>query len=226
VGDHPQELEHQTGGEEHGDPARRATSTISPPTNDFSMPTGGASMSPTSVTLMRHGGDCIVAVVKPAAFALLDAVACLAPAPPAAAQEAIYIVRHAERADQSADSPLSTEGVGRAYKLRDMLKDAGINKIFTSELRRTIETAGPLALANHLTAQVLPGADVDGLAARVTATGAHDRVLVVAHSNTVPALLKALHVDATITIADDEYDNLFIVVPEKEGRPVLLRLKY
>ena len=142
------------------------------------------------------------------------------------AQEAIYIVRHAERADQSADSELSTDGVGRAYKLRDMLKDAGINAIFTSELRRTIDTAAPLAQATHVTARVVPGADVDRLAASITAMGSHDRVLVVGHSNTVPALLKALHVDATITVADDAYDNLFIVIPEKEGRPVLLRLKY
>jgi hypothetical protein len=51
-------------------------------------------------------------------------------------------------------------------------------------------------------------------------------VLVVGHSNTVPALLSALHVDASIEIADDDYDNLFIVVAQKEGRPVLLRLKY
>jgi broad specificity phosphatase PhoE len=142
------------------------------------------------------------------------------------AQEAIYIVRHAERADQSADSALSTEGIGRAYKLRDMLKDAGITAIVTSELRRAIDTAAPLAEAMHVTARVLPAADVTRLAASLTATGAHDRVLVVGHSNTVPALLKALHVDAAIAIADDEYDNLFIVVPGKDGRPVLVRLKY
>jgi hypothetical protein len=36
-------------------------------------------------------------------------------------------------------------------------------------------------------------------------------------------MLTALHVDA---IADDACDNLFIVVPRKDGRPLLLRLKY
>jgi broad specificity phosphatase PhoE len=167
-----------------------------------------------------------VAVVKTAALALLAVLASVAPVRPATAQEAIYIVRHAERADQSADSPLSTDGVGRSYKLRDTLKDAGINKIFTSELRRTIETAEPLAKADHVTPRIVAAADLDKLVASITATGAHDRVLVVGHSNTIPALLKALHVEAAITIGDDQYDNLFIVVPQKEGRPVLLRLKY
>jgi broad specificity phosphatase PhoE len=161
-------------------------------------------------------------VVKhPAAAALV--VALLAAVRPAAAQEAVYIVRHAERADQTADPPLSTEGVGRSYKLRDLLKDAGITRIFTSTLQRTIDTAKPLADEIHVAATPVPDA---ALAARISEARAADRVLVVGHSNTIPPLLRALGVDAPITIGDTEYDNLFIVVPRKDGRPVLLRLKF
>jgi phosphohistidine phosphatase SixA len=145
---------------------------------------------------------------------------------PVRAQEAIYVVRHAERVDQSADSALSTEGIGRSYKLRDMLRDAGITRIFTSDLRRTIETAAPLATAVKVTPEQTPGGDAAALAAKISAAGAHDRILVVGHSNTLPALLQTLHVEPTIRIGDDEYDNLFIIVPGKDGRPVLLRLKY
>lgn len=158
--------------------------------------------------------------------ALLFLVAFAAPAPVASAQEAIYVVRHAERADQSADSPLSAEGVGRSYKLRDALKEAGVTTIFTSDLRRTIETAAPLAAATHVTARQVPAADTAALAAAIASAGPRDRVLVVGHSNTVPALLAALHVAEAVAIDDSDYDNLFIVVPQKEGRPVLLRLKY
>ena len=175
---------------------------------------------------MRHGGDCIVTVVKRAVPVLLILAALTAAPRPARAQEAIYVVRHAERADQSADSLLSPEGVRRSQKLRDTLRDAGITTIFTSERRRTIDTAAPLAAANHLTSQVVPAADMAAVAAKVAASGPRARVLVVGHSNTVPALLYALHVDEDVTIADSEHDNLFIVVPQKEGRPVFLRLKY
>ena len=147
----------------------------------------------------------------------------LSVASPARAQEAIYLVRHAERANQSEDPPLSTEGVGRSYRLRDMLKDAGITRIFTSELRRTIETAAPLASAIHVSPQQI---SPDALAAKIAASNARDRILVVGHSNTLPALLHALHVEPLIAIADDAYDNLFIVVFPRDGRPVLLRLKY
>jgi hypothetical protein len=37
-------------------------------------------------------------------------------------------------------------------------------------------------------------------------------VLVVAHSNTAPAIVKALG-GATVAVAETEYDNLFVVVP-------------
>jgi broad specificity phosphatase PhoE len=164
-------------------------------------------------------------IVKPALVIILAGVVLLSIASAARAQEAIYLVRHAERANQSADSPLSTAGVRRANRLRDMLKDAGITRIFTSELRRTIETAAPLASAIDVSPQQIPG-DVDALAAKIAASNTRDRVLVVGHSNTLPALLHALHVEPPIAIADDAFDNLFIVVLQNDGRPLLLRLKY
>lgn len=142
------------------------------------------------------------------------------------AQEAVYVVRHAERADQTSDSLLSTEGQRRALRLADMLKNAGITHVFTSDLRRTIDTAAPLAAMMHLKAQQTPAANTEVLAASVSALGPHDRALIVGHSNTVPDLLRALHVDATVTIADAEYDNLFIVVPRANRAATLLRLKY
>jgi broad specificity phosphatase PhoE len=175
---------------------------------------------------MRHELDCIVAFVKRAAWVLLAVLIAPRLAHTAHAQEAIYVVRHAERLDQSTDSPLSPAGTGRANRLRDMLRAAGVTSIFTSELRRTIETAQPLADALQLTPQPLPGADVQGLVSRLAALKPHDRALVVGHSNTVPEILRALAVTPPVTIADTEFDNLFIVVPQKDSAPVLLRLKF
>jgi phosphohistidine phosphatase SixA len=142
------------------------------------------------------------------------------------AQEAVFVVRHAERANQSADAPLSAAGAARALKLAAMLKDAGITHIYTTTLKRTIETAAPLAAAISVRAEQLPTADTKELAARLAALGPHDRALVVGHSNTVPGLIRALHSDTRIAISDKEYDNLFIVVPQKNAPPTLLRLKY
>jgi hypothetical protein len=50
-------------------------------------------------------------------------------------------------------------------------------------------------------------------------------VLVVGHSNTVPELLEALGVRERVSIAEQEFDNLFLVV-QGPPAPVLIRLRY
>jgi broad specificity phosphatase PhoE len=143
----------------------------------------------------------------------------------AAAQGAVFVVRHAERADTSADSLLSSAGEARAARLETILKDAGITQIYTTNLRRTIQTAAPLATSLKVKPTELPVNDLDGLLSGLQAAS-HARVLVVGHSNTVPQILQRLGIADPITIADTEYDNLFILVPQKGSPPIFVRLRY
>ncbi|HEY1913434.1 MAG TPA: phosphoglycerate mutase family protein [Vicinamibacterales bacterium] len=147
-------------------------------------------------------------------------------APRAGGQEAIYLVRHAERTSTAADSPLSAAGQARARRLATSLRDAGITKIFTTDLRRTIQTAAPLAKTINLRPTVIAASDTAALIASVHAASLHDRLLIVGHSNTVPDVLRALGVNPEITIADTEFDNLFIVIPRGDAPPMMLRLRY
>jgi broad specificity phosphatase PhoE len=136
------------------------------------------------------------------------------------AQKLVFVVRHAERADSAApkmaaqaDPPLSASGEARAATLATMLGDAGIRAIYVTEFRRTQDTARPLATRLGLSLQKLPSAGTGELIARLRSEHANDIVLAVGHSNTVPAIIRALG-GPQLTIADDEYDNLFIVVPD------------
>jgi Histidine phosphatase superfamily (branch 1) len=61
------------------------------------------------------------------------------------AQQAVFLIRHADRLDSSLDSPLSQAGRARAEQLAMLLKHTGISAIYTSEWQRTIATAEPLA---------------------------------------------------------------------------------
>ena len=144
----------------------------------------------------------------------------------AAAQEAIYIVRHAERVDDEKLSSLSKEGRARASRLAKILRDAGISQMFVSEYQRTSQTAAPLAARLGLTPAAVAADDLATLLVMIRAAGPRARVFVVGHSDTIPALLKALGCKPGVTIAKAEYDNLFIVLPGKESEPVLIRLRY
>ena len=142
------------------------------------------------------------------------------------AQQMIYVVRHGEKLDDSKDPPLSLTGEVRAAKLAQMLAASGVKTIYTTQYRRTSQLAAPLASALSLTAIVHPAGDTPGLLKKITAHGANDNVLVVGHSNTVPAILNGLGHVGEVKIEETDFDNLFVVVPKQQGAPVLVRLKY
>ncbi len=143
----------------------------------------------------------------------------------AVAQQAIFIVRHAEKLDNSDDPPLSVEGYQRAARLVGMLSDVGIAAIFGTERQRTIQTAQPLADRLGLEVSAIPRAGTDRLVETLHSRHADDVVFVVGHSDTLPTILKALGVQEPITIGAAEYDNVFVVIPRDDGPPTLLRLR-
>ena len=165
------------------------------------------------------------ASVSGVVLALLMLAGCAAPA---FAQEAVYIVRHAERVSDDPQSLLSTDGHARAARLADMLRDAGITAIFVTEYERTVQTAGPTASRLGLTPIVNRADDTPALVAKVRALGPSARVLIAGHSDTVPKILAALGYATPVTLAKGEYDNLFVVMPDKVpgAPPVVLRLRY
>ena len=142
------------------------------------------------------------------------------------AQRAVFVVRHAERADQSRDSALSTAGEARAATLARHLKDAGVTAAFVTDLQRTRLTAAPLTDAQGLEPIVLPAAGTQDMVDRIKRDHAQDIVLVVGHSNTVPEVLKLFGHPEPVTIRDDEYDALFVLVPRPGTTPSLVRLRY
>ena len=159
---------------------------------------------------------------------------------PASAQEAIFVVRHAERVDGSPDAALSVEGEARAEILARHLRDVGIDAIYSTTYQRTLGTAAPLAEVLGLEIQTGPTHDistmmnsdpavsryVESLAAQLDVQHGADHVLVVGHSNTVPALLAALGHPESVSIGSDEYDNLFIVVPRGQAPPTVIRIRF
>jgi broad specificity phosphatase PhoE len=145
--------------------------------------------------------------------------------PPAAAraQKAVFVVRHGEKFSEE-DERLTDAGKARAVRLASMLRDSGIAAVYSTDTERTIGTAKPLADALGQKVRIYP--NNSALIETLHRENATDVVLVVGHSNSLPALLESLGCAEEIKIASDEYDNLFVVVPQKGGKPMLLRLRY
>jgi broad specificity phosphatase PhoE len=141
----------------------------------------------------------------------------------AAAQKAVFVVRHGEKISND-DERLSEAGKARGQRLAKMLADARVAAVYSTDTERTLGTARPLAEARRLRVTVYD--EPAALAEKVRAEHGGDAVLVVGHSNTVPDILKAFGCAEPVTIAAGEYDNLFFVVRDGSGSPALLRLRY
>lgn len=160
-----------------------------------------------------------------AAACALGAALLLADA--AHAARAVILVRHAEKAaDPGPDPELSLEGEDRAIALTRFLRHNKIDAVFTSELRRTKDTAAVLVRQRGITPVVVKADDVKALVAQIQALPEDAVVLVVGHSNTVPSIIAALGVTDKVAIRDDEYGRVFVVTPTKSGRSSLLEFAY
>ena len=147
---------------------------------------------------------------------------------------AVFVVRHAEKQTDSNDKdvPLSEAGRARAKRLKEMLRDARIVAIYSTDTVRTLSTAEPLAKESKLEPAIYstagPGGDVvlKPLADRIRREHPSEYVLVVGHSNTIAPLVRALGCREEVEVGGQEYDGLWIVGPAPNGAaPMLLRLR-
>jgi broad specificity phosphatase PhoE len=143
----------------------------------------------------------------------------------------VVLARHAEKeAGSIQDPPLSAEGERRAQRLAQMFGRGGgvghLDAIYVSDARRTQQTAAPLVERLGKPAVSIPAADIKGTAARVMREHKGGTVLIVGHSNTVPALVREFSDVEVPPIADDEYDTLYIVSIPTFGHANVLRMEY
>lgn len=134
----------------------------------------------------------------------------------------IYLVRHAEKADTSRDPDLSEAGKLRALRLADLLKDEKIQKIYSTNYKRTLQTAEPLS---ELTGQPVLFYSADTLPALVEQLKqSHQNTLVVGHSNTTISVLDAFGLKFSgKKIEDGDYSNLFKISSYPQSSKIRLK---
>lgn len=144
----------------------------------------------------------------------------------------IIFVRHAEQTNpDEADPPLSEAGRRRVAELTRQLVDAdvvaGIDAIYSTELKRATETAQPLADRLGLPINIYDGADTQTVLEDILKAHKGKIILVVGHSNTVPELIANLGASKKVPpIARGEFDNIYVISIPWFGKTKTIRLRY
>lgn len=153
-------------------------------------------------------------------------VACLAGCSPGneAPEFTLYLVRHAEKMNDGSDNPeLTAAGHGRAARLAGWVTGKEIGAVWSSNFRRTMQTAGPAAAALGIGMQRYDPDDPAALAAQLRAAGLN--ALVVGHSNTIPPLAAVLCDCVVAEMSEDEYEQLLVLEVFADGKVTLTTLE-
>jgi broad specificity phosphatase PhoE len=150
----------------------------------------------------------------------------------------VYLVRHAERADEPRqDPPLTEKGALRAQELGRMLGKANVKAIITSQFLRTKQTADALAKQanvpvtsislslNPSNPRMISEQSTAEVTNKILERGG-ESVLVVGHSNSIPDVIKMLGGDVTPVIDEKKYDDLFVVTVYAKGKAKVAHMKY
>ncbi|MBT3646295.1 MAG: histidine phosphatase family protein [Cryomorphaceae bacterium] len=124
-----------------------------------------------------------------------------------------YLIRHAEkvRVDKSENNPaLNEKGILRAQNWKNYFLDKEISKIYSTDYKRTIRTAQPLATNNNIETIIYSTSDFkfdDFIKSNIG-----ENTLVVGHSNTIPDFVNELINEEYYTQIDDlNNSNLYVV---------------
>ena len=124
-----------------------------------------------------------------------------------------YLIRHAEklRIDKTERNPkLNEKGVLRANKWKEVFKNINLDKIYSTDYNRTIETANPTSKSQNIDITIYSPSNIDYKNFKEINKG--KKVLIVGHSNTIPNFVNGLiEKDFYDQIDDLNNSNLYLV---------------
>ncbi|HIG42025.1 MAG: phosphoglycerate mutase family protein [bacterium] len=128
----------------------------------------------------------------------------------------LYFTRHAEKIQTADTDPgLTPTGIERAKKLAEFLSGRNIEIIYSTNYKRTQQTALPLARQSKLAVTPYDPINLRGLVSILLLQ--KQNALIVGHSNTTPALVSLTGGEAE-AIDDADYGKLFAVSVIGESR--------
>jgi 2,3-bisphosphoglycerate-dependent phosphoglycerate mutase len=129
------------------------------------------------------------------------------------------------------DPPLNERGRRRSELLADFLQDidvvAGVDAIYASDLKRTQQTAAPLARRLGIEVETEDPHNVETFMRDVRRRHKGKIILIVTQADAIAPLVEELHGSKKIPeIEPEEYDNVYIVSIPWFGKVKTLRVRY
>lgn len=123
-----------------------------------------------------------------------------------------YLIRHAEKKTNDGEDPgINAVGIERAKKWVETLKSVKFDRVFTTNFKRTKQTAKFIADANELPMLAYKVNDMYNDGFKFGTKG--KTVLLVGHSNTIPMFVnKVLGKEKYPEMKEDNFGNLYIVI--------------
>ena len=165
---------------------------------------------------------------------ILSVLVCAGEARGQSAPTIVLVLRHAEKAQvEGNDPPLSEAGMRRAQELVRVAEDAGVTAIYTTQYKRALDTAAPLAARLGITATAVEitrenaAAYPASLARQILTRHAGQTVMVLGHSNTVPLIVEALGGRRPSAIDDaTEFDRFYVIIIRRPGEVRTIETRY
>ena len=122
----------------------------------------------------------------------------------------LYLVRHAEKkTDEGKDPGLTNAGNFRAHQLAELFQYRDIERIWSTDYKRTRETVIPTASRLKIEFNLYDPRELPTFAKQLLEDG--DNALIAGHSNTTPELTRLLCHCEINDMDELEYDLLFAV---------------
>lgn len=122
----------------------------------------------------------------------------------------LYLIRHAEKVDNSKNPNLSAIGLERAEHWKTILAQVPLKAIYSTDFLRTKQTATPIATSKNLNIVTYDPKSMDLDQLKKQHNG--EAILIVGHSNTTPELVNKIIQQKVYTPIDDTvFGNLYII---------------
>ncbi len=133
----------------------------------------------------------------------------------------VLVVRHAEKESGRGDVALSDSGQTRAKELARICSVFDVQAVYCTDTQRARQTGSWSAPKNSIQTYAAPTKE---WLTEVLRDNRGKSVLIVGHSNTVPAIVESLG-GANVTVAETDYEKLFVLRIERESTTTI-ELRY